>query len=96
MIRNVLYEQQLSCQAPPSRSLSRNGVGLVFLSPFGILVFKGISWEAAPRYEAGAGAEGSTDPTGQGTSEVTGTNLSGVRGAGSGDGKGKGKGQQLD
>lgn len=28
--RNVLYEQQVSCQAPPSRSSSRNGVGLVF------------------------------------------------------------------
>lgn len=99
LLRNVVHQQQDSCQTPPSRSLSRNEVGLVFLLPFEILVSKGVSCpcrESAPRQEAAAeaGGEGSTDPAGQGTSEVTGTNLRGLRGAGSGDGKGKG--QQLD
>lgn len=31
LLRNVVHQQQDSCQTPPSRSLSRNGVGLVFL-----------------------------------------------------------------
>lgn len=59
LLRNVVHQQQDSCQTPPSRSLSRNGVGLVFLLPFEILVSKGVSClcrEPAPRQEAAAEA----------------------------------------
>lgn len=97
LLRNVLYKQQVFCQAPPSQSVSRNGVGLVFLLPFGIPVLKRISCPlqgVSTQQEAAVEARGerSTDPAGQGRGQGQARGCWGEKG----EGLGKGKGSNWD